>query len=122
MTAQISEPIIQFTAPDHGRISEQAPIFEALCALTAEFAEMPRPYITIYSHLSHFNLQLDHPTHFEMWREALGLSVETVELNASSASVWLAANGEFRGVSFRLTGHDVPLTQEQAEASQAVSG
>lgn len=121
MTAQISEPITQFTAPDSGRISEQAPVFEALCALTAEFAEMPRPYITISSCSSHFDLQLDHPAHFEMWREALGLLAESVQLKAFSTSVWLAADGEFRGVSFRLSGHEVPLTREQAEASQSVS-
>lgn len=110
-----------FTVPISGRTGEQAPIFEALSALTAEFAELPRPYITISSCRTHFDLQLDHPTHFEAWREALGLAAETVELKGFSNSVWLATDGVFRGIPFSLSGHEVPLTREQAEVSQAVA-
>jgi len=121
VTTQITEQATRFTAPDPGQIDEQTAVFEALLALKEMFPALPRPYITIYSSGSEgFNLQLDHPSHFEAWRTALQLATDPIRLNASGGSVWLDVPGVFRGVPFSLTGFCVPLTREQAEAPQAV--
>lgn len=121
MTTQTIEPTIQFTAPAPGRFSDQAPTFEALSTLTAEFAELPRPYIVVYSSGPNaFQLQLSHPSHFEQWRTALRLPTASVELKTGGESVWLTTDLVFRGVPVHLTGHGVPLAPEQVEASQAV--
>lgn len=108
-----SQALPAFTVPDPGRTSEQAPAFEALAAIVAEFAELPRPYIVVHNTGPTFILQLMHPSHFEVWREALGLPTASVQLKGST-SVWLEAFSRFRGVAFQLTGHGVPLTAEQA--------
>lgn len=122
MTIETTEPITQFTAPDPGRFSDQAPAFQALSTLTAEFAELPRPYIVVYSSGPNaFQLQLSHPSHFEQWRTALQLPTSSVELKAGGKSMWLAADTVFRGVPVHLTGHGVPLTGAQIEAVQAVA-
>ncbi|MEV5953766.1 hypothetical protein AB0M11_08305 [Streptomyces sp. NPDC051987] len=115
-SSQTTEPA--FTAPAAHRTSELALVAEALLALSAEFAELPRPYIPVWSSEARFGIQLMHPSHFEAWREALGLSVGSVELKAGGGLVWLAAPGNFRGIAFELTGHSVPLTQKQAETPQ----
>lgn len=116
--ATSSQTLQAITVPDPGRTSEQAPVFEALMAIAAEFAELPRPYIVVLNTGPSFILQLSHPSHFEAWREALGLPVASVELEGWS-SVWLAAASQFRGVAFELTGHGVPLTAEQAQPQLA---
>lgn len=113
MTTSSQTLLPAFTVPNPGLTSEQAPVFEALMAIAAEFAELPRPYIVVLSTGPSFILQLMHPSHFEAWREALGLPTASVELHGS-ASVWLATSSRFRGVAFELTGHGVPLTAEQA--------
>ncbi|MEU7416766.1 hypothetical protein [Streptomyces antibioticus] len=116
MTTSSQTFLPAFTAPDPGRASEQAPVFEALMALAAEFAELPRPYIVVQTTGCWFTVQLMHPSHFEAWREALGLPADLVDLVAGGSSVWLASSDRFRGVRFELTGHGVPLTVEQASA------
>lgn len=121
MTTEITEQAARFTAPDPGEIVEQTAVFEALIALKEMLPALPRPYITIYSSGSEgFNLQLHHPSHFEVWRTALQLLTGPITLNASGESVWLDTSGVFRGVPFRLTGFGVPLTREQAETPQTV--
>ncbi|WP_326779662.1 hypothetical protein OG481_01875 [Streptomyces longwoodensis] len=115
-----SQTFPAFTAPDPGRTSEQAPVFEALMSLAAEFADLPRPYIVVHCTGPTFVIQLSHPSHFEAWREALGLPTESVELMAPS-SAWLETSARYRGVEFQLTGHGVPLTPEQAKP-QVVEG
>ncbi|MGY5048234.1 hypothetical protein ACWDE0_21780 [Streptomyces sp. 900105755] len=107
-----------FTVPVAHRTSELALVAEALLALSAEFAELPRPYVPVWPTGSHFTIQLQHPSHFEAWREALGLPTGSIELVAGAGSVWLSASGSYRGVGFALSGHGVPLTQEQAETLQ----
>ena len=110
-----------FTAPIAHRTSELAIIGEALMALSAEFADLPRPYIPLFSSGARFGLQLSHPSHFEAWREALGLPTSSVDLVTFDASIWLETSGSFRGVEFELTGHGVPLSQEQAVAQQVAA-
>ncbi|WP_086768134.1 hypothetical protein [Streptomyces bobili] len=119
MATSSQTPSIAFTVPDPGRTSEDAPVFEALMALAAEFAELPRPYIVVHGSGPSFVLQLMHPSHFEAWRDALGLPTSAVKLHGTT-SVWLATSSRFRGVAFELTGHGVPLTAEQANAPQVV--
>ncbi|MFF8482396.1 hypothetical protein [Streptomyces antibioticus] len=109
-----------FTAPAVGRTAEQAPVFEALMALAAEFADLPRPYIVVHTTGCWFTVQLGHPSHFEAWRDALGLPTDLVDLVASRSSAWLASSAHYRGVRFELTGHGVPLTPEQASAPRVV--
>ncbi|MGX1909046.1 hypothetical protein ACWIID_09305 [Streptomyces phaeochromogenes] len=122
MTIETTEPIMQFTAPSPGRMDEQAPVFEVLAELGALFPSLPRPYIIAYSSgEAHFQLQLQHPSHFEAWRAALQIPPVSVSLHAGQDIVWLAVDAMFRGVLLRLTGHEVPLTVEQAEAPQAVT-
>ncbi|WP_405543999.1 hypothetical protein OG478_23045 [Streptomyces phaeochromogenes] len=121
MTTETTQPATQFTAPDPGQIVEQTATVEALIALIKMFPSLPRPYVTIYaSGTEGFNLQLDHPSHFEAWRTSLQLPTNPIRLSASGGSVWLDASGVFRGVPFSLSGFRVPLTREQAEAPQAV--
>ncbi|MFH9823074.1 hypothetical protein [Streptomyces bobili] len=121
MATSLQTPSIAFTAPDPGRTSEQAPVFEALMALVAEFAELPRPYIVIHSTGPTFVLQLMHPSLFEAWREALRLPADKVQLHVTSNSGWLSSWGRFRGVAFELTGHGVPLSAEQAQVADESS-
>ncbi|MEU0207413.1 hypothetical protein [Streptomyces canus] len=103
------------------RAADLAPVAEALSALVAEFAELPRPYIYLFTTRPMIGIQLDDPQEFELWREALEVPSAEVSLLASAASAWLKASGRFRGVVFELSGHGVPLTQEQVNASQAVA-
>ncbi|MFJ4649512.1 hypothetical protein ACIP6Q_39260 [Streptomyces bobili] len=110
-----------FTVPNPGRTSEDAPVFEALMALAAEFAELPRPYIVVHSTGAGFVLQLMHPSLFEAWREALRLPADKVQLHVTANSTWLSSWGRFRGVAFELTGHGVPLLAEQAEAPRVAA-
>lgn len=121
MTTETTQPAAQLTAPDPGQLVEQTVAVEALFALIKMFPSLPKPYVTIYSSGTEgFNLQLDHPSHFEAWRTALQLPTNPITLNASGGSVWLDASGVFRGVPLSLSGFRVPLTREQAETPQAV--
>lgn len=117
MTTETTEHAAQFTAPDGGQIDEQANVFEALLALREMFPSLPKPYITIYT-TEGFNLQLEHPSHFEAWRTALQLPMRPIALHFSGDTVWLDIDGVFRGVPFSLTGFGVPLTKAQAETTQ----
>lgn len=98
------------------RAAELAPVTEALAALVAEFAELPRPYVYLFTTRLVIGIQLDGPQEFELWREAMGVPSAGVALHASAGSVWLAAHGRFRGVEFDLSGHGVALSQEQVSA------
>jgi hypothetical protein len=102
--------------PPAQRVAELAPITEALSALIAEFAELPRPYVILHTTSTGIGLQLRSPADFEAWRGALGAPAAGVELHVFNASMWLETSGEFRGVRYVLSGFGVPLSDEQLEA------
>jgi hypothetical protein len=104
------------------RVADLAPVTEALSGLVAEFAELPRPYVYLFTTRPVIGIQVSDPSHFELWREALVVSAAEVTLNASEqgGSAWLDASGHYRGVEIILTGYGVPLSWEQVEAPRGV--
>ncbi|MFR9796182.1 hypothetical protein ACL02U_09800 [Streptomyces sp. MS06] len=116
MTDEITQPTVR-------PISEQAPAAEALAELIGMFGDLPGAYVTIHrpclSQSARLGLQLDSPVAFEAWRTVLAIAPADVALHASAESVWLSADGVFRGVPVHLTGFEVPLTAEVASTPQA---
>jgi hypothetical protein len=100
-------------------ISRQRAAFEALAVMAATFANLPGGYITVHSATSltpypRISLQMDTGQAFEQWRIALQIDPATVTLHRSDSRGWLAADGEFAGIPVHMTGHHLPLTDEQA--------
>lgn len=106
--------------PTGQRFADLAPLSEALSALIAEFAELPRPYVVLHTTLTGIGLQLSDPAEFELWREALALPPGEVDLAVTPAMAWLHVSGRYRGVAFDLTGHGVLVSVEQSLAPRGV--
>ncbi|MFJ9657576.1 hypothetical protein ACIRPR_06360 [Streptomyces griseoflavus] len=109
------------TPPTVHRIAELAPVAEALAALVAEYADLPRPYVYMFTTSPRIGLQLDGPAEFELWREALAVPPAEVDLVVTPGSAWLDASGEFRGVAFDMSGHDVPVSVKQSRAPRGAA-
>ncbi|MGW1122829.1 hypothetical protein ACWD5B_37920 [Streptomyces tanashiensis] len=98
-------------------ISTQASSFAALLALTDKFGALPSGYITIHNtDHARVGLQLETTAEFEVWRAALQIASEDVELRSWNGSTWLQADGTFQGVTVHLTGFgiEVPAAEERA--------
>lgn len=110
----------QITVPPAAPIGEKTEVFEALTVLSYAFRDLPTPYVTIHStKRSGFDLQMESPQDFELWRAALGIDSAAVELKSGSGSVWLDADFDFRGIPASLSGFGVSLSREVAETRQA---
>jgi hypothetical protein len=86
-----------------------APVVEALSALVAECADLPRPYIGVESVGQRLTVQLMDPAHFDAWREALRVPESAVSVERNPSRAWLRAEGEYRGVRLVLLGFGLPL-------------
>lgn len=103
-------------------LAQQALAAEALVGLTMMFGHLPAPFVTVHLphlvQLAQLDFQLETPADFEAWRTALQLAPAAVTLHAYRSSTWLATETVFRGVCLKLTGHNLPLTEEQANTVQ----
>ncbi|MER5213657.1 hypothetical protein ABT063_24575 [Streptomyces sp. NPDC002838] len=116
MTTETIEPTVR-------PISAQSDAAEALVALISMFGHLPGGYIKIFQQFTSLpvdlGLQLDSPRDFEQWRAVLGITPSDVELCHDGVSGWLRAEGVFRGVGVKITGHGVVLPAKQNEQQAA---
>ncbi|MEV4335714.1 hypothetical protein [Streptomyces sp. NPDC049590] len=122
MGTHVTEPNAQASLRPLRPISEQRAAVEALLELTMMMGSLPGGYIKIhqpYFSPAWMGLQFETPQAFELWREALCIPGADVSLHATSDEyVWLDAKTVFRGIRVELSGHNVPLTAEQANTAQ----
>lgn len=86
---------------------------DAVRHLTIHFGELPAPYLTMHTYPGSgttVNVQLDNPTAFEMWREALELDADDVTLFPNGDESWLKVEGTVRTATAGGTRVPVSLT------------
>lgn len=102
MTIEITAP--PASADVSNAMSKQAAAAAALLALTEMFGSLPAPYVVLGPHAEALRLQLRTPDAFEVWRVALVIPPDDVELVSWDGDTWLRGTGLFRGVPVELTG------------------
>jgi hypothetical protein len=99
-------------------LAEQLPAIESLAALAGMLGHLPGAYFTMH-HLfaNRLDVQADSPADFEVWREALQVPAETVELHTYKGGTWLKARTTFHGTEVELTSHGLLIDPDDAKST-----
>jgi hypothetical protein len=108
---------IETTERTH-QASQLVPMAEALLALASTFGHLPVPYVTITRSEPELGLLTDAVGDFELWRAALLIAPDAVELVNSGPNSWLAVDGFAHGAPVHLTCHSIALPIEADEDAQ----
>lgn len=99
-------------------IGEQLPAIQSLAALASTFSALPAAYIVVSGVcLDRFDLQVETPADFEVWREALQVAPEAVEFHSYGGGSWLELRTVFHGTRVHVTGHGLYVGVEVAKVS-----
>lgn len=108
------------TAKTTSPVSVQRSAVQLLDRLMSEHPELPSAYIVIHQPWrgkpSRLGLQLSTPTDFELWRVALGIRPDAVELEEYGPGSWVQAAGVRDGLHLEITAHGILLTDDMLNA------
>lgn len=103
-------PLVPAIAERTTPMNDQAAAAAALLGLTQMFGHLPAPYVTIHAHSQGaLDLQFSTPTEFEVWRTALLVPAEAIDLKTYGGDAWLATDAVFCGTRIHLSGHGVVM-------------
>jgi hypothetical protein len=97
-------------------LAEQRVALTALAQLSAAFGHLPGAHFSLNTI---FPQQVDISLHegldaFEVWREALGIASEDVQIRDGKSSAHLKAVTQFAGATVELIGYTDPLPAKAA--------
>jgi hypothetical protein len=99
-------------------IAEQLPAIESLAALAGMLGHLPGAYFTMHHVFANrLDVQADSPADFEVWREALQVPAETVELHTYKGGTWLKARTTFHETEVELTSHGLLIDPDDAKST-----
>lgn len=108
------------TAKPTAPVSVQRSTVRLLDRLMSEHPELPSAYVVIHQPWrgkpSTLSLQLSTPTDFELWRVALGIRPDAVELEENGPGSWVQAAGVRDGLHIEITAHGILLTDDMLNA------
>ncbi|MFE1358372.1 hypothetical protein [Streptomyces harbinensis] len=99
----------------------QGGVIRAVAAMSRAFGHLPPIYISLSRHDGAGILAVDAPDAFEVWREALGIPPQAVELRSFAGSSWVVATVTWHGAAFELSCHAIPaVAPHEAENGGAL--